>query len=166
MKDIVIFDLDGTLANIEHRLHHLRVPSGMHEENIKRNPPNWKSFFADCVNDTPVHEVQMVYELFRLRQGRTDYAKLFEVWIASGRSDEVREQTEKWLCKHLIYMPHKLLMRKAGDHQPDTALKRSWLLDGTIPKDRVLCVFDDRKSVVDMWRSEGLKCFQVAEGDF
>jgi hypothetical protein len=25
---------------------------------------------------------------------------------------------------------------------------------------------DDRQKVVDMWRAEGLTCFQVAPGDF
>lgn len=32
--DCIIFDIDGTLANIDHRLHHLE---GFN--------PNWKSFF-------------------------------------------------------------------------------------------------------------------------
>ncbi len=27
-------------------------------------------------------------------------------------------------------------------------------------------VMDDRQRVVDMWRSKGLKCLQVAPGDF
>ena len=30
----------------------------------------------------------------------------------------------------------------------------------------VLCVFDDRNQVVDMWREIGLKCLQVQPGDF
>ena len=30
----------------------------------------------------------------------------------------------------------------------------------------VLCVFDDRQKVVDMWREEGLLCCQVYYGDF
>jgi Straboviridae polynucleotide kinase len=31
---------------------------------------------------------------------------------------------------------------------------------------QILCVFDDRQKVVDMWRSLGQACFQVAPGDF
>jgi len=60
----------------------------------------------------------------------------------------------------------KILMRRAGDRQADDRLKRGWLLDGSIPRERVLCVYDDRQRVVDMWRDEGLACFQVAPGDF
>jgi hypothetical protein len=46
----------------------------------------------------------------------------------------------------------------------DSDLKQMWL-DG-IGVDNVAMVFDDRQQVVDMWRSNGLTCFQVADGDF
>jgi hypothetical protein len=35
-------------------------------------------------------------------------------------------------------------------------------LDGYNPT----LVFDDRSRVVEMWRKNGIKCFQVAEGNF
>jgi hypothetical protein len=47
---------------------------------------------------------------------------------------------------------------------PDNDLKQMWL--DTIGVDKVAMVFDDRNQVVDMWRSNGLTCFQVAKGDF
>ena len=47
----------------------------------------------------------------------------------------------------------------------DSALKQMWL-DTLIDKDDVFAVFDDRQQVVDMWRSNGLTCFQVADGNF
>lgn len=57
-------------------------------------------------------------------------------------------------------------MRKNGDYRADDVVKREWLTIGLIPRGRVLCAFDDRKRVVDMWRSEGITCYQVAPGDF
>jgi len=30
----------------------------------------------------------------------------------------------------------------------------------------VLCALDDRQQVVDMWRERGIRCLQVAKGDF
>ena len=46
-------------------------------------------------------------------------------------------------------------------------LKQHWLdNDPYIDKDDVFAVFDDRNQVVDMWRDNGLTCFQVADGDF
>ncbi|WP_244851373.1 hypothetical protein [Caballeronia sp. SL2Y3] len=147
MRDIVLFDLDGTIGLIQHRVHHI---SG------KRR--NWPAFFAACGDDLP--NVPVIETLHT-------HAVRHRIWIASGRSDEVRAETEAWLDLH-VGMQHidTLLMRRAGDRQADDRLKRGWLHNGSIPRESVLCVYDDRQRVVDMWRSEGLACFQVAPGDF
>jgi hypothetical protein len=55
-------------------------------------------------------------------------------------------------------------MRAASDFTPDEELKRQWIEEYKL--EHILCIFDDRKKVVDMWRSLGLTCFQVAPGDF
>jgi hypothetical protein len=144
-KNIVIFDLDGTLSLVEHRTHLVRCEK-----------PDWPAFFAACVDDDPNTPVIKTLDAL-FEQGR-------EVWIVSGRSDEVRAETEAWLAEHRVPYDN-LIMRRKGDHRPDHDLKKEWL-DTVIPKEAVLCVFDDRTSVVDMWRAEGLTCFQVAPGDF
>lgn len=144
MKHIVVFDLDGTLAEVAHRRHLV--------ENKQ-----WREFYAACIYDTPNIPVIRTFQAHR-QSGATLY-------IASGRSDEVKRQTVSWLQEHDCY-PDYLYMRRACDHQPDHKLKRSWLYDGSIPKEEILCVYDDRQSIVDMWRSEGLACFQVAPGQF
>jgi type I site-specific restriction endonuclease len=145
-KDIVLFDLDGTLALIEHRQHHVKGPK-----------KNWKAFFKACSLDEPNHPVITAANLYA--------SNGYEVWIVSGRSSEVKKQTKEWLTTHCLNYT-KLIMRGERDYTPDDTLKRSWLLDGTIPKDRVLCAYDDRSRVVNMWRAEGIACFQVAPGDF
>jgi phosphoglycolate phosphatase-like HAD superfamily hydrolase len=146
MKDMVIFDLDGTLALIDHRLHFL--------EGKKKN---WRKFFAACVDDLPNEPVIEVLRGLR-KQG-------YSIWITSGRSDEVRSETVAWLQKYAI--PYdELLMRSQGDLTADHTLKQGWLKNGTLQKDRVLMVFDDRDKVVAMWRAQGLVCAQVAPGDF
>lgn len=90
----------------------------------------------------------------------------YEVWIVSGRSAECRNKTVSWLIANNFSGYAKLIMRKEGDFTDDSVLKVSWLDDGTIPKDRVLCVFDDRDRVVKSWRDRGIPCMQVAEGNF
>lgn len=146
MKNIAIFDLDGTLALIEHRRHF-----------VEGEKKNWPAFFAACVDDQPNQPVIEVLSALAMAGS--------EIWIVSGRSDEVLQQTLAWFDKYNIGY-HQILMRKAGDYRADDIVKREWLTNGTIPKERVAMVFDDRARVVDMWRSEGLTCLQVAPGDF
>lgn len=154
MKDIVICDLDGTLALIDHRLHHVREDKSLADpEDFK---PNWPAFFAACKDDLPNKPVIRVIQ--RL-------ADDMRIWITSGRSEEVRAETMLWLRQHKIPCDN-LLMRPAGDHTPDDDLKKSWIDRKLIDVEKVLCVFEDRARVVSMWRELGLTCFQVAKGEF
>ena len=144
---IAVFDLDGTLSLAEHRLHL-----------VKGKKKNYRKFFAASKDDLPFHPI--------IKIARSLHQSGVTIMIFTGRSDEVREDTEEWLEKHLG-VPHVLVMRQQNDFTPDHHLKRSWLNDpGLINKDEILCVFDDRARVVEMWRSEGLTCLQVAPGDF
>lgn len=135
-----IFDLDGTLANIEHRRHHL-------------DRKDWDAFFAACVDDLPNEPV------IAALQAHLNALHRVEIW--SARSEVVRHETVAWL--HRVGIPGGLLvnMRARGDYTPDVALKRSWL-HAIHPDERPDIVYDDRQGVVDMWREEGIACFQVA----
>ena len=57
-------------------------------------------------------------------------------------------------------------MRKKGDHRKDSIVKKELYEEHIKNRYEVLCVFDDRNQVVDMWREEGLLCCQVYYGDF
>lgn len=140
LKTIILVDLDGTIANGDHRVHH-----------ILKKPKDWTTFFSECQKDIPFsHMIEILSHL----------SELYDIYITSGRSDEVREKTEKWLMDHKV--PYtKLIMRKAGDFTADDELKISWLRDGTINADNVLCVFDDHDRAIMAWRKAGLPCYQV-----
>lgn len=152
---LFIFDLDGTLANIEHRKHWLEK---------KDDPERWRKFYAECHKDDPnIPIVRILNSL--LHTG-------YEVWIVSGRSSEVRQKTIDWLQSWTLFNTYgdldvHLIMRDEGDYTADDILKEKWLhnmLD--VDRKRLMGVFDDRKRVVDMWRRNGVPCFQVDEGDF
>ncbi len=154
MKPLYIFDLDGTLALIEHRKGWLEGKS----------PDRWRQFYAACDKDEPNEPAIATME--RLRHAGAD------VWIFSGRSDEVRDKTVAWLANHTSFMTHDLegptlTMRQAGDYTADDELKKQWL-DGMLMVDRqrLVAVLDDRDRVVQMWRAAGVSCFQVAAGEF
>jgi phosphoglycolate phosphatase-like HAD superfamily hydrolase len=162
LKPIYIFDLDGTLAHIEHRVHH-----------IQTSQKNYRAFFAACAQDEPCLSVLGV--LKRLRKGGA------EIWVWTGRSDEVVAETEEWLHRYGVFRsvpflswdpfkaPEMLRMRRAGDHRADDELKAEWLSEVEPPEYerlRIGGVFEDRARVVKMWRAAGIPCYQVAEGDF
>lgn len=138
----VVFDLDGTLALTEHRAHFL-----------EQDPKDWRGFYAACDQDEPCRP------LIRLLDNLQGVGVRIEIW--SGRSDEVADKTNRWLRLHDL--DHLTIrMREAGDHQPDTTLKAAWMAEHGRPD----VVFEDRASMVAMWRSNGIVCCQVAPGDF
>lgn len=143
----VVFDLDGTLALNEHRQHFVARPKGERD---------WPAFFQACDLDTlnvPIAEVL-----------RALVANGHRVEIWSGRSAEVIDKTRVWLIQNGLYPPYiPFRCRDAGDQTPDHELKKSWL-DAADPKPDL--VFDDRASVVKMWREAGVVCAQVAPGEF
>lgn len=173
-RQVVIFDLDGTLANTAHRKHFVERNGACVEcggyafESMcpacdgtgkDRRKPDWNAFFRACVDDTPLERVA---QLFRTLKA------MHEIWIFSGRSNLVEQETIAWLKQHNL-VPDKLVMRVEGDYTADEVLKRAWYEELVYSQGgvvEVLYVFDDRDKVVKAWRELGLQCFQVAPGDF
>lgn len=136
LPNCVICDLDGTLA----------ILNG-------RNPYDASTCEQDNINESVKRTIHMYW--------RENYTIIF----MSGRSDKYREQTQRWLNKyHFNEVP--LFMRSEGDNRRDCEVKKE-LFDKYIKdKYNVTLVLDDRNQVVELWRSLGLTCWQVAPGDF
>ena len=147
-NNIVIFDLDGTLANIDKR-RKLATKNGKMNWNVFFNPDN---IDLDTPNQAVINMANILYS--------QDYI----IYILSGRSDKTYQATIAWLDKHKVNYDLLIMRPQNQLYKKDSDLKQSWL--DTIGKDRVSMVFDDRQQVVDMWRQNGLPTFQVADGDF
>jgi len=166
-KRTVIFDLDGTLADIDVRRNKSTKPNGKLD---------WDVFFdADNIKlDKPNHPVIKMAQMFFLDG--------FRVVIFSGRNDRSFDATVSWLKSHEV--PHDLLVMRPDKFKdkswpiadgnpatpdmrfmPDDILKKH-MLDTFVDINDVFLVVDDRNKVVDMWRGLGLNVFQVAPGDF
>lgn len=92
--------------------------------------------------------------------------KYKDVIFVSGRLEKYRNQTELALVRALGHTGWKLFMRQDGDMRNDVIVKYEIYRDKIHGKYKVDFVFDDRRKVVNMWRKQGLKCFQVADGEF
>ncbi len=175
---MIIFDLDGTLADREHRLHFVdpyKNPTyeffpknndlGWKEGwycNLSYSPhfgmpwkPDFKSFYEACDQDTPIKSVCRLFE-------ELDFNNEIQIW--SARCESVRDKTKQWLCENTAYIDHKLKMRPIGDFTPDEQLKEKWL-EETYQETKwgrrtpIEMVFDDRPKVIRMWRSHGIFVF-------
>lgn len=159
----VVFDLDDTLADSTARVKkYLYEPGGYGVIGRRIKNPDWESFFAECVNDEPIESTLNLAKLL--------YTSGCNIKIWTARCASVREQTELWLDKHFRVFAARdhtdLLMRPEGVRADDDELKKMWLdthkAMGWVPD----IVFEDRTRMVDMYRAEGITCYQVKEGDF
>lgn len=145
-KPAVMFDLDGTIANIDHRKHFVEG----------RRHKDWGRFFETMGEDALHLWAKDLIDLLRLK---------YEVIICSGRPEDYRDSTEQWLKKFEVRYS-ALFMRKKGDFRPDNIIKYELYQQYIKDQYEIVFVVDDRKRVVDMWREKGLVCLQCYEGDF
>lgn len=130
-KQAIIVDLDGTLSIL-----------------LKRSPYDFDKVMEDRCNWIIREQIN-----FHKTAGRT-------IIISSGRSDICREETEMWLEYHNVNYD-MLLMRKDGDFRKDVIVKREMYENEIVNKYNVICVYDDRISVVNGWKDLGLFVFDV-----
>ena len=163
-KDVILCDLDGTLADVNHRLHFINNPDGTKKT---RKESDWDSFHTECINDAPNRDVIEIMEsLIRGAWMGCNICGSYErkVYFLSGRNDVVRAETVDWLQRHVHEdwdYDELLVMRKANDRRPDTEVKLEMVQELGLTPDDVLCILDDRQCVVDMWRANGFRCLQV-----
>lgn len=139
----IICDLDGTIANIDHRLPLLQRKS-------------YDEFWAASSEDTPYQWcVDLLHSLWVTGS---------DIIFVSGRSDICREATERWLIKNEIDF-NGLYMRPEGDHRPDYEVK-SDIFEAHLKHMDIAFVIEDRSQVVRMWRNKGLVVLQCDEGNF
>ena len=170
-----IFDLDGTLADCEHRRHLVdplanghyvfgrgERPGWINPSTGEKFKPRWKEFFEACDKDKRIHATCNIVQMMLA----CDDDPYFEIW--SGRCESVRQKTIDWL--EINIDPTKdwglrLKMRPIGDSTPDDQLKEKWLDEASAEGEHIEFVFDDRPKVVRMWRRRGIFVFNCAQHD-
>lgn len=146
MDKAIIVDLDGTLADVEHRVSYVRM-----------NPKDWKNFNEHMIHDPINHWCDELIKAMK-KQG-------YKIIFVTGRGEDYRNHTESWLLKHNVSYDF-LYMRKIGDYREDNDVKEEIYKNFIKDKFNILFVVDDRKSVVARWRELELICLQCDWGDF
>lgn len=122
---IAVFDIDGVVADVRHRLHLL-----------ERQPKDWPGFFAAAVRDTG-----LATGLDRVRAAAAEHEI---VWL-TGRPESLREVTRQWLDERGL-PGTELIMRGRRDFRPAPVLKLAELTT-LRPRQVELFVDDDAKVV-------------------
>jgi predicted kinase len=160
-RKIVLVDVDGTLADHEgirspydEKLVHMDRPYPVVCKWV-RNLVHWGDYCINCFKSwrsddhTPVDPCLCEAPL---------PAPEYQVFIVSGRHDVCGDSTVRWLTANGVTFEH-IFMRAGGDNRPDTIVKKE-ILDALlkhVPKEQIAFVIDDRPSVIQMWRDNGLR---------
>ena len=132
-KPVILCDIDGTLADGEHRVHL-----------VNGEKKDWQAYFALLSGDAPISStIHAINDAFPTHT----------ICLVSGRPDTYQRETMGWLHKHGVPY-HWLFMRPGSDKRPDTLVKADFLK--FLPKEKIVKVYDDRPSVCRMWEENGL----------
>jgi hypothetical protein len=147
-KKCVIFDLDGTLCNIDHRLHF-----------IEDEKKDYDAFYAACDKDSLNVSIGLWMTEIFFHSGHSEYEGP-RVFIVSGRRWTCQFATAEWLNDHSIPYDKLFMPRGTHDYRPDTEIKEE-ILEEIQQEYEVFFAVDDRPSVIEMWRKHGIKVYPV-----
>jgi phosphoglycolate phosphatase-like HAD superfamily hydrolase len=122
---IAVFDIDGVVADVRHRLHYL-----------EQRPKAWGAFLAAAVADPPLAEGIALLEKLQVDH---------EIAWLTGRPEWLRQVTVDWLARHGLPTAN-LVMRADGDYRPARVMKLDAIR--SIPPESVAMLVDDDQEVI------------------
>ena len=143
---IYVFDIDGTIANNEHRSH-LLPSSDLHLTS------SWSDYNRACSGDSPI--IPMINMMNAL-------AELSPVYIMTSRSDEVECMTLEWLQYNNINYDG-IYMRSRLDNRNDYIIKEMWINDLCNGDKASVIIFEDNPNVISHLRNCGYTVMSVCE---
>lgn len=143
---VVIFDIDGTLANVDHRRHFVEGPKKDFEA------------FYDAMGDDTAYE-DIIELTYLLRNSNRS------IFICTGRPFDYFDITSQWLATNGVSYDALYMRPTDKKYDSDYSVKRS-MLNQIQKLFNVVMAIDDRDQVVRMWRENGIRCLQVADGNF
>jgi hypothetical protein len=132
-RPLAVFDIDGVLADVRHRLHHLQA-----------RPQRWEAFFTAADRDPLLAEGAA-----RLRAAQAEH----DVIYLTGRPERNRPLTRTWLARHGL-PTGPLHMRPDRDHRPARWVKRETLRRLATSR-TIASVLDDDPAVVATLAADG-----------
>ena len=141
MKNIILCDIDGTIANNDHRQHFLE------------GKKDWDGFFSELVNDLPI---QIIIDKVIQEQANGK-----EIVFLTGRPERYRYSTMLWL-KEYFNFEFRLLMREDND-QSNKIIVKDRIFQENFSHNEIYFVIDNDQKLLEMWREKNLKTLDANE---
>lgn len=145
IKDAIIFDMDGTLVNV----------NSLVQKYMKGKYRNFDRFHRDSLWAPPHVEV--------LQMAHDAAENNIPVIITTARKEVYREVTQAWLDKHGVQYEN-IFMRKSDDNRPDVEVKTD-ILEEINKYYNIVHAVDDRREVIDLWKSNNIYTTEVITDD-
>ena len=129
MKNIILCDIDGTVANNDHR------------QDLLKNYKDWDKFFSELVNDVPIYEIISLVN--------QEYENGLEVIFITGRPERYRKITHDWLSQYFKFELN-IMMRSDSDKRNKLLIK-SEMLENFDKKKQVLRVYENDPDLIKLW---------------
>jgi len=139
MSKIVLCDIDGTVANNDHRQH------------LLKEYKDWDLFFSKLDQDEPIKKIIKIVNEYA-EQG-------FLIYFLTGRPERYELKTRQWLEKFFKFQIN-LIMRKDGDMRDKLLIKHELFSDNFQPEEILVCIENDLK-LCDLWESLDLAVINV-----
>lgn len=148
-----IFDVDGTLANIDSITHYIVKDQSKDPDNFKKD---FVSFHNESINVPPHHEVvDMLWDAVN---------KGFDIIIVTARREDWRAHTAYWL-KTKACVPHDVMfMRGLTDYRSDYEIKKD-ILEHINKFWHVVHAVDDNPNIITLWEENGIPTTKIGTWD-
>lgn len=141
MKQAIIFDIDGTLADHKNRLKY-----------IEQKPKKWDLFFSESIYDKPLKHIKIIYDALK-KTGK------YYIIIMTGRPNKYKAITIEWLQKN-GFDYDKLLMRPTNNFKQNLEMKEI-LLQKIMQYYEVVFAFDDDEKIMELYKKYNIKVLHV-----
>tara|TARA_B100001057_G_C22832155_1_gene943793 strand:- start:660 stop:1082 length:423 start_codon:yes stop_codon:yes gene_type:complete len=139
MSKIVLCDIDGTVANNDHRQHFLE------------GKKDWDGFFSELINDVPISQI--------INEVNKHYMTGKKIIFLTGRPERYRYSTTLWLKENFEF-EFELLMRKNNDYRNKLAIKNE-IFENNFLTNEIYCIYDNDKDLIRMWENKGINSILV-----
>ena len=139
MKNIILCDIDGTVANNDHRQHFLE------------GKKDWDGFFNALDKDQPIYPIidKIIEEN---KSGK-------EIMFLTGRPERYKDLTKTWLKKYFTF-DIRILMRGDNDQRNKIITKKEIFI-ANFKRNEIDLVIDNDEELIKMWESFGLSTLKV-----